>query len=76
MIKAVGTSNATGIHTRTTREAIGAYLDGPDLQEDWEYATLVGMLINLVANTRPEIANIVSQAIRFTHMPRYTLLNE
>ena len=44
--------------------------DGEEFQEDWEYATIVGMLMYLAQNSRPDIAYAVHQCARFTHAPR------
>jgi hypothetical protein len=45
-------------------------VDGAPLIEDWEYASIVGMLMYLATNTRPDIAYAVHQAARYTHDPR------
>jgi hypothetical protein len=45
-------------------------VDGAPFIEDWEYASIVGMLMYLAANTRPDIAYAVHQAARYTHNPR------
>jgi hypothetical protein len=38
--------------------------------EEWDYASIIGMLMYLSANTQPDIAFAVHQAARFTHNPR------
>jgi hypothetical protein len=40
------------------------------MSEDWNYASVVGMLLYLANNSRPDIAFAVSQCARFTHDPR------
>ena len=44
-------SDANGTHTPTTGDPVGADLDGLDIKEYWEYASVVGMLMYLAANT-------------------------
>jgi hypothetical protein len=48
----------------------GSDVDGAPFKEDWEYAYLVGMLMYLEANTRPDIEYAVHQAARYTHDPK------
>ena len=43
----------------------GAYYDG-----SWSYASIVGMLLYLSTNTRPDISFAVSQVARFTSAPK------
>jgi len=38
-------SDASGIHIPTTGAPIGADLDGFNFKKDWEYASIVGMLM-------------------------------
>ena len=42
-------SDANGTHTSTTEAPVGADLDGFDFKEDWEYASVVGMMMYLAA---------------------------
>ena len=44
--------------------------DGESFQESWDYATVVGMLMYLATNSRPDVAYAVNQCARFTHCPR------
>ena len=44
--------------------------DGEPFEEDWEYSVVVGMLMFLSTNTRPDIAFAVNQCARFTHCPK------
>ena len=57
--------------TPTTQAALGSDPDGePYDQELWNYASVVGMLLYLSNNTRPDITFAVSQVARFTARPK------
>jgi hypothetical protein len=51
-------------------ETLGADKDGLPFTEPWNYASAVGMLMYLSANTHPEIGFAVHQCARFTHAPK------
>ena len=44
--------------------------EGELFSKEWDYATIVGMLMFLSTNSRPDIAYTVNQCARFTHCPR------
>ena len=44
--------------------------EGEHFSESWEYASILGMLMFLSTNSRPDIAYAVNQCARFTHCPR------
>lgn len=46
---------------------LGLDLDGDPYFEDWEYASIVGMLMYLANNPHPDITFAVHQCARFTH---------
>jgi hypothetical protein len=50
--------------------ALGSDPDGPPMCERWSYPSVVGRLLYLSTNTRPDIAFAVSQVARFTFNPR------
>jgi hypothetical protein len=50
--------------------ALGSDPDGAPIKEKWNYASLVGMLLYLSTNTRPDIAYTVSQVAQFTSNPK------
>ena len=56
--------------TPASTEALGIDPDGEPMKEDWNYASVVGMLIYLSTNTRPDITFAVSQVARFNHNPK------
>ena len=45
-------------------------MDGAPFAETWQYRTVIGMLMYLAANARPDIAFAVHQIARFSHAPR------
>ena len=52
------------------REPLGKDENGAPRKEDWSYPSLVGMMLYLSSNSRPDIAFAVNQAARFNHCPR------
>ena len=68
--------NATGLQdcnpdkTPASQKPLGKDQDGEDYAEQWSYASVVGMLLYLASNSRPEIAYAVHQCARFTHNPK------
>ena len=45
-------------------------LAGSPCCEDWDYYSLVGMLLYLVGSTRPDISYAIHQYTRFSHAPK------
>ena len=56
--------------TPATTTNLGLDSDEPACNEDWDYASIIGMLMYLANNTRPDIAFSVHQCARFTHSPK------
>ena len=44
--------------------------DGSPFKEEWEYASVIGMLLYLSSNSHPDIQFAVHQCARFTHSPK------
>jgi hypothetical protein len=63
-------TNCNGCDTPTLIEPLHADLSGAPFAETWRYDSVVGMLMYLSGNSRPDIAYAVHQAARFTHQPR------
>ena len=63
-------TDCNGVDTPTGLVPIGRDVDGPPFAEAWEYRTILGMLMYIPANTRPDTAYAVHQAARFSHAPR------
>ena len=70
IIRATGMENANAVKTPATTVGLGADVGGKEQRnEEWSYASVVGMLLYLAGNTRPDIAFAVHQAARFSHKP-------
>ena len=71
--KVLKTSKMEDANTAKTPAAttpLCADKEGELFSEEWDYATIVGMLMFLSTNSRPDIAYAVNQCARFTHCPR------
>ena len=53
-----------------TQQALGSDLEGQPMNESWSYPSIVGMLLYLSCNSRPDIAFAVSQVCRFNSKPK------
>jgi Reverse transcriptase (RNA-dependent DNA polymerase)/GAG-pre-integrase domain len=69
IIAATGMEDANCRLTPAAQTTLGKDIDGPEMTEDWNYASVVGMLMYLSNNSRPDIAFAVHQCARFTHFP-------
>mmetsp|Transcript_15021 Transcript_15021/g.28265 ORF Transcript_15021/g.28265 Transcript_15021/m.28265 type:complete len:2300 (+) Transcript_15021:159-7058(+) len=67
-----GMENCNAISTPTGREALGSDRDGPAFDEKWKYSAVIGMLLYLSGNTRPDITFAVHQCARFSHNPKHS----
>ncbi|HEY9816673.1 MAG TPA: reverse transcriptase domain-containing protein [Candidatus Obscuribacterales bacterium] len=72
IVEAVGMGDCNPNKTPAAKAALSKDEDGPLFQGPWNYRSVVGMLIYLSTNTRPDIAFAVSQVARFAHAPRET----
>ena len=70
ILHASNLANSNPNQTPTTLVALGSDPHGPPMQETWGYSSIVGMLLYLSINTRPDIAFAVSQAARFNASPK------
>jgi hypothetical protein len=71
ILQTTGMEDCNPNWTPAMSAALGSDPDGPHYdQSEWNYASIVGMLLYLSTNTRPDIAFAVSQIARFTHSPR------
>jgi hypothetical protein len=67
---ATGMSDSNFNWTPAAQAALGTDPDGPPMEEAWSYRSIVGMLLYLSTNTRPDIAVAVSQVARLCHSPK------
>ena len=70
VIEATGMSDCNPNHTPAAQVFLGSDVDGPPMKEKWSYPSLVGMLLYLSTNTRPDITYAVSQVVRFGSNPK------
>ena len=70
IMDATGMNDCNSNRTPTTKEALGSDEQGEPMQDEWNYRSIVGMMLYLSTNTRPDIAFAVSQVARFSHRPR------
>lgn len=72
--KVIKSSGMEGCCTRGTPAApnqpLGKDPDGAPMDEKWAYNSIIGQLLYLSNNTRPDITFAVSQVARFTHSPK------
>ena len=55
---------------------LGIDKDGDTFRETCNYVTIMGMLMYLANNSRPDIAFVVHKGARFTHAPRHSYAME
>ena len=60
---------ANGTQTPAPKPALPRDSDGVPFEEDYNYASVVGMMMYLACNSRPDIAFAVHQCARHTHKP-------
>ena len=70
VIEATGLGDCNGKSTPADPKTLGKDKDGKPFNETWSYPSVVGMLLYLAGNSRPDIAFAVNQAARFTHDPK------
>ena len=70
IISATDMESCNPKHTPALKCALGIDSEGAPMNETWNYASIVGMLLYLSTNTRPDIAFAVSQVARYTHHPK------
>ena len=70
VVAATGLQNCNPNSLPAAQVALGSDPDGVSIQEKWSYSSIVGMLLYLSTNTRPDIAFAVSQVARFTSAPK------
>ena len=71
-LAATGMSDCNGVDTPLTNTPSENDFDGDLFTETWQYNSIIGMLMYLTANTRPDIAYAIHQAARLSHAPRHS----
>jgi hypothetical protein len=71
IITAMGLDSANVSQTPAEYGALPKDLDGTDCQEDWNYRSVLGMILYL-CNTRPDVMFATSQCARYTANPRHS----
>lgn len=72
VLEAAGMQDCHPVSTPAVTTPLGSDKHGRPFQEEWEYASIIGMLMYLANNSRPDIAFAVHQCARFTHSPRHS----
>lgn len=70
ILSTMGLEDAIPSSTPALLVPLGADLHGKRFQENYSYATVVGMCQYLQMHSRPDITYAVSQCARFTHEPK------
>jgi len=70
VLKVTGLQDSNHKHTPASTVPLGTDANGTSMQESWNYASVVGMLMYLANNSRPDIQFAVHQCARFTHCPK------
>ena len=75
IIETAGMTRCNPRDNPTTQQALGSNPDGNEMTDPWNYRSIVGMLLYLSGNTRPDIQFAVSQVARFSHCPKQSHAN-
>ena len=70
VIEATGMELCSANKTPTSHSALGLDHEGSPIKEAWKYSSVLGMLLYLSMNTRPEIAFAVSQVAQLNSNPK------
>ena len=70
IIAAAGMENCNPNRTPAGQGTLGIDPEGEAMDDAWSYPSVVGMMLYLAGNTRPDIMFAVSQVTRFTHSPK------
>jgi Reverse transcriptase (RNA-dependent DNA polymerase) len=70
VLHATNMSDCNGCETPATLVPLHTDRNGVPFEDKWEYDSIIGMLMYLAGNTRPDISYAVHQAARFTHNPK------
>ena len=65
----LGLTNSNGTRTPAPKPPLPRDVGGEPFADDYNYASVIGMLMYLACNSRPDIAFAVNQCARHTHHP-------
>jgi hypothetical protein len=70
IIAATNLEDCNSNWTAAATAALGMNPDGELMTKEWSYPSIVGILLYLLTNTRPDIPFIVSQVTHFSYSPK------
>ena len=70
VLKASKMEECNAVPTPAAITPISIDKDGDPFDEEWGYTTVMGMLMYLAQNSRPDLAYVVHQCVRFTQASR------
>jgi hypothetical protein len=70
VLRTVGLDASSRKKTPASSTPLGTDADGDPFTESWQYSSVVGMLLYVSSNSRPDIQFAVHQCARFTHCPK------
>ena len=70
ILQATGLEQCNPCKTPAEIKPLGKCPESEERSENWNYASIIGMLTYLANSTRPDIQFAVHQCARFTHCPR------
>jgi hypothetical protein len=70
IIETAGMADCNPNWTHASTTPLDSDPDGEPMDEIWNYRSIIGMLLYLTTNTRPDCAFAVSQVARFSHDPK------
>ena len=70
IIESTGLEECRPNRTPCVKDPLSSDEDGEPMDDPWNYRSIVGMMLYLSTNTRPDISFAVSQVARFSHNPK------
>jgi hypothetical protein len=75
IIRTVNLGDANLKHTPAETSPLGSCHEHIGAKEEWNYPSVIGMMLYLSSNSRPDIQFAVHQCARFSHSPYQTHFN-
>ena len=75
IVRTTGMEDANQKHTPEEASPLGTNSEGDTMEETWSYPSVIGMLLYLSSNSRPDIQFAVHQCARFSHDPKQSHAN-